>query len=169
MGSLPLMLCYLQGTIGLGIRYTGDLERLKARDQELNVLYALSDSDFAWCKDTSCSTSGYMILMNGGVIACYSGRQTTMALCTAVVETIALAKLVVKIKDVRALFFDLQCRQEQETKIKQNYCRHHDQTIYQPQLPHFVQPRNFAMGMLDIINIVSAAAAEIWHLISIHV
>ncbi len=34
------VLRYLQGTIGLGIRYTRDLERLKARDQELNLLFA---------------------------------------------------------------------------------------------------------------------------------
>ena len=108
---------YLKGTIGLGIRYTRDLERLRVRDQQLNVLYALSDSDFAGCKDTSRSTSGYMILMNGGVVAYYSGRQTTVALCTAMAETIALAKLVVKVKHMRALLFDLQCCQDQETQI----------------------------------------------------
>ena len=32
-------------------------------------------------------------------------------------ETIALAKLVVKVKHMRALLFDLQCRQQQETMI----------------------------------------------------
>ncbi len=67
------------------------------------MLYALSDSDFAGCKDTSRSTSGNMILMNGGVVAYYSGRQSTVALCTAMAETIALAKLVVKVKHMRAL------------------------------------------------------------------
>jgi hypothetical protein len=58
-----------------------------------------------------------MILMNGGVVAYYSGRQSTVALCTAMAETIALAKLVVKVKHMRALLFDMQCRQEQETMI----------------------------------------------------
>jgi hypothetical protein len=38
-----------------------------------------------------------MILMNGGVVAYYSGRQSTVALCTAMAETIALAKIVVEI------------------------------------------------------------------------
>ena len=75
------------------------------------MLYALSDSDFAGCKYKSRSTSGYMIL-NGGVVAYYSGRQSTVALCTAMAETIALAKLVVKVKHMRALLFELQCRQE---------------------------------------------------------
>ena len=111
------VLRYLKGTVELGIQYTRDLARLQAREQELNVLYGLSDSDFAGCKDTSRSTSGYMILMNGGVVAYYSGRQSTVALCTAMAETIALAKLVVKVKHMRALLFDMECRQEQETMI----------------------------------------------------
>jgi hypothetical protein len=58
-----------------------------------------------------------MILMNGGVVAYYSGRQSIVALCTAMAETIALAKLVVKVKHMRALLFGLQCRQQQETMI----------------------------------------------------
>ena len=41
-----------------------------------------------------------------------------MALCTAMAETIALAKLVVKIKHLRALMHDLQVRQNQETQIE---------------------------------------------------
>ena len=45
------------------------------------------------------------------------GRQSIVALCTAMAETIALAKLVVKVKHMRALLFDLQCRQQQETMI----------------------------------------------------
>ncbi len=100
------MLRYLKGTVELGIQYTRDLARLQAREQELNVLYGWSDSDFAGCKETSRSTSGYMILMNSGVVAYYSGRQSTVALCTATAETIALAKLVVKVKNMRALVFD---------------------------------------------------------------
>jgi hypothetical protein len=86
-------------------------------DKKLNVLYTLSYSDFAGCKDTSRSTSGHMILMNGGVVAYYSGGQSTVALCTAMAETFALAKLVVKIKHMRVILFDLQCRQKQETMI----------------------------------------------------
>jgi hypothetical protein len=51
------------------------------------------------------------------IVTYYSGRQSIVALCTAMTETIALTKLVVKIKHMRALLFDLQCRQEQETMI----------------------------------------------------
>ena len=38
---------YLQGTKSLGIRYTRDLNRLRVRGQDLNVIYGLSDSYFA--------------------------------------------------------------------------------------------------------------------------
>ena len=55
--------------------------------------------------------------MNGGVVAYYSGRQSTVALCTAMAEIIALTKLVVKVKHTRAILFDLQCRQEQQTLV----------------------------------------------------
>jgi hypothetical protein len=91
---------YLHGTKTMGIRYTRDIDRLRVRGHDLNVIYGLSDSDFAGCKDTAKSASGYIVLLNGGPIAYYSGRQTTTALCTAqaMAETIALAKLVVGIK-----------------------------------------------------------------------
>ena len=49
--------------------------------------------------------------MNAGAIVWYSGSQTTTALCTAMVETIALAKVAVNMKYLRAILFDLQCRQ----------------------------------------------------------
>ena len=41
----------------------------------------------------------------------------TVALCTAMAETIALAKPVVKVKHMRAILFDLPCCQEKETQI----------------------------------------------------
>ena len=69
-------LLYLQGTESLGIRYTCDINSLCIRGQDLNVVYGLSDSDFAGCKDTVKSTSGHIVLLNGGPIAYYSGRQT---------------------------------------------------------------------------------------------
>ncbi len=41
-------------------------------------------------------------LMNDGVVAYYSRRQSTVALCTPMAKTIALAKLVVKVRRMRA-------------------------------------------------------------------
>ncbi len=87
-----------------------------------------SDSDFAGCKDTFHSSSSYMILMNCGVVAYYSGRQSIVALCTSLAETILLAKLVVKVKHMRALLFYFQCRQQQETMINST-CVRVDNTV----------------------------------------
>ena len=78
----------------------------------------MADSDFAGCLDTGKSTTGYMIFMNGAVVAYYSARQSTVALCTAMVETIALTKLVVKVKHMLALKAVLTHPQESETVIK---------------------------------------------------
>ena len=111
------VLRYLKGTQDYGIHYTRDITRLGLRNQKLNTLYAHSDSDFAGCRDTARSTSGNVILMNAVAISWYSGRQTTTALCTAMAETIALAKVVVKVKYLRAILFDLQCRQVEPTYI----------------------------------------------------
>ena len=52
-----------------------------------------------------------MVLMSEGIVSYYSGQQTTTALCTAMAETIALAKLAVKVKYIRAILSDLQFRQ----------------------------------------------------------
>jgi hypothetical protein len=51
----------------MGIRYTRYIDRLCIRGYDLNVLYCLSDSDFAQCKDTANSTltSEYIVLLNG--------------------------------------------------------------------------------------------------------
>jgi hypothetical protein len=61
--------------------------------------------------------------MDGAVVSYYSGRQSIVALCTAMAETIVLAKHVVKIKHTRALLFDssLQFNHKQETMINNTY------------------------------------------------
>ena len=47
------VLRYLKGTQDYGIHYTRDMTRLQVRKQKINTLYALSDSDFAGCRDTA--------------------------------------------------------------------------------------------------------------------
>ena len=56
------------------------------------------------CCDTARSTYGNVTLMNTVVISWY-------ALCTDMAETIALAKLAVKVNNLREILFNLQCRQ----------------------------------------------------------
>jgi hypothetical protein len=93
---------YLKGMIDLGFRYTRDLARLHAMDQQLNVLCALCVILLQFVQDARTLSvqrqviCQYMIVMNGGVVAYYSGRQSIVALCTTMAETIALAKLAVQ-------------------------------------------------------------------------
>ena len=62
------------------------------------------------CCDTARSTYGNVTLMNTVVISWY-------ALCTDMAETIALAKLAVKVNNLREIVFDLQCRQVEPSYI----------------------------------------------------
>ena len=63
------------------------------------------------------------MLLSAGPVAYYSVWQTPVSLCFALAETIALAKLVVKIMHLRALMHDLQleCYQNLETKIESTF------------------------------------------------
>ena len=58
-----------------------------------------------------------MIFINGAFFAYYSVRESSVALCTAMAETIALTKLVVKVKHMQALMPGLTHPQEDETVI----------------------------------------------------
>ena len=60
----------LQGTKTFGIcytEYTQDQNSLHSIGHYLNGIYGVSDSDFAGCKDTAWSTSGYVVLWYGGM------------------------------------------------------------------------------------------------------
>lgn len=99
--------------VNLSIRYTQNSNRLRNQGHNLSVLYGLSDCSLASCKDTAKSTSLYA----KGPVTYYSGWHPPVALST-LAQPIALAKLVVIIKHWCALMNDLQCGQNQDTKIE---------------------------------------------------
>ena len=77
------MLRYLKGAQDYGIHYTRDITRLGLRNQKLNTLYALSDSDFAGCSEAARSTSGSIILIisehrSNFLVFCSSDNEGTM-------------------------------------------------------------------------------------------
>ena len=117
MNAANRVLIYLRGTTELRLRYTRDAKNLEQKLQKQNTLYAMADSDFAGCLDTGKTTTGYMIFMNGAVVAYYLACQSTVALRIAMAETIALTKLVIKVKHMRALMAGLTHPQEGETVI----------------------------------------------------
>ena len=80
-------------------------------DWKLNAVYAFIDSDFAGCLDTCRSTSGMLLMMNGGMVSVKSNRQSTVKLCTAAAEMDAMVKTAVKIKFARSILEGLGCTQ----------------------------------------------------------
>jgi len=99
------LLCYVVGTVNLGLTYksgsnpllarsgpaSGPLESgpLLARSGPPMVLEGWTDSDYAACKDTRRSRGGYLFTINGTAVAWSSRMQTVVATSTAEAEYIA--------------------------------------------------------------------------------
>ncbi|GKA91148.1 retrovirus-related pol polyprotein from transposon TNT 1-94 [Tanacetum coccineum] len=75
------VLRYLQGTKEYKLTYT--------RSDNLEVI-GYSDSDFAKCKDTSRSTSGYIFKLSGGPISWKSHKQVLTTTSTAMAEYVSV-------------------------------------------------------------------------------
>jgi hypothetical protein len=73
------VLKYLSGTYTDGIYYGKDSQRL-------NKLWDWVDADFATDLDTRRSHTGYILMMNGGVVSWKSTKQKSVSLSTAEVE-----------------------------------------------------------------------------------
>lgn len=79
---------YLKGTLGFGIKFTGD--------QVLN-LAGFTDSDFAGESKTRRSTSGYILKFGNCPVVWGSKKQTTVALSTAEAEFVAACQTTVNL------------------------------------------------------------------------
>jgi hypothetical protein len=77
---------YLAGTADLGITYHGSDEVLMDGYDHRNKLIAGVDSDLGGCKDTQKSTSGVVVMLNGGAVWWKSRRQTTLSTATLEAE-----------------------------------------------------------------------------------
>lgn len=80
------VLRYLAGTKDKGIVYPRNVSELK--------LWARSDSDWAGCKRTRRSTSGYAIFLGSGAVAYKSKMQSIVALSSCEAEYIALVECI---------------------------------------------------------------------------
>ena len=86
VSSVKRIIRYLKGTSNFGICFRKNYGSDRIR------LY--SDSDFAGDLQDRNSTSGGLILMNGGPVIWYSKEQTCIARSTAEAEYIALSVLI---------------------------------------------------------------------------
>ena len=85
------VLHYLVGHTDLGITFHGSDEVLNQGYPHANRVIAMVDSDLGGCLDTNKSTTGYIIMLNGGPLVWKSRRQTTVAEATTEAEMKALA------------------------------------------------------------------------------
>ena len=107
--AVKRILAYLRGTIGHGIRY-GGVENKKQ-------LIAYTDADFAANIDDRRSTSGVLLMLNGGPIAWSSHRQKCVSLSTTESEYVAAAAGSKEIIWMRRLLGDIDWKQPNPTPL----------------------------------------------------
>jgi hypothetical protein len=90
-----------------------DVDYNKAVDMAITYV----DADLAGDADTSRSTTGFAIMLSGGIIGWLSKLQPTVALSTAEAETNAATELVKQISHVRLFLRELSCPQEFPTVV----------------------------------------------------
>ena len=71
----------------MGITYHGSDEVLKSGGYDIsNKIIGAVDSDLGGCKDTEKSTTGLVLMLNGGAVLWRSTRQSTVSTGTAEAE-----------------------------------------------------------------------------------
>ena len=105
------VLQYLRGTYDRGIKWCdpGQAKR--------HTLQAYVDSDFAACKDTRRSQTGYLVTMNGGPISWRAKRQSAVTLSSAEAEFVAASQCGVEIIYTRALMKGFGYEQKRPTVL----------------------------------------------------
>jgi hypothetical protein len=86
-------------------------------DQDEKVLHAYVDADLAGDKDTMRSTTGYVIMLYGGVVAYSAKLQSTVALSTAEAETNAAVEAVKQLCHIRLFLTELGINQDYPTTV----------------------------------------------------
>ena len=95
------MLRYLKGTAHFGITYHGDQNVLKCKGYDTtNKVIGTVDSDLGGCHDSERSTTGLVLMLNGGPIVWRSSRQSTASTATAEAEVKAAGMIGQQLIDV---------------------------------------------------------------------
>ena len=98
MRAVKRILRYLKGTIQFGIRYTS---------QSPLKIVAFCDADWAGCKDTRRSTTGYCVYIGANCVSWASKKQPTVSRSSAEAEYRAMASTVAEITWLTYLFMDI--------------------------------------------------------------
>ena len=100
---------YLKGTLNYGITFGNFDSR--------NKLLAYTDADFASNQDDRCSTTGVILLLNGGPVSWKSQRQKCVSLLTTESEYVAAATAAKEVVWMRRLLQDLRLPQSAPTTL----------------------------------------------------
>lgn len=98
MRAVKRILRYLKGTIQFGIRYTS---------QSPLKIVAFCDADWAGCKDTRRSTTGYCVYIGANCVSWASKKQPTVSRSSAEAEYRAMASTAAEITWLTYLFMDI--------------------------------------------------------------
>ena len=99
---------YLAGTADMGITYHGSDEYLVSNGYDRrDKLIASVDSDLGGCEDTSRSTTGLVVMLNGGAVSWASKRQTTVSQATLIAEMKAAGQAALELQWMRDLLTEL--------------------------------------------------------------
>eukprot|EP00961_Rhodomonas_salina_P020749 279086-Rhodomonas_salina.1 len=109
--AAKLILKYLAGTKSLKLTYT------RSDGPDANRLKCYADADHAGDPETRKSTTGYVLLLNGGAVSWASVRQQVTALSTAEAEYYAASVCGTDVTYVRLMMEELDYAQTEPTVL----------------------------------------------------
>lgn len=155
LNALKRILCYLKGTLHLG---------LHLYSSKPSQLIAYTDADWGGCPDTRRSTSGYCVFLGDNLISWSTKRQPTLSRSSAKAEYRGVANVVAKACWLRNLLLELQTPLKTATLV---YCDNvsvvylsgnlvqHQRTKHIEMDIHFVREK-VALGHVRVLHTPSA-------------
>jgi len=105
------ILKYLKGSITLGIKFG------ETSTEDKNIITSYSDADYAACIDSRRSTSGVVVMLNGGPVIWSSRKQGIVATSTTDAEYMAAHETAKETIWAQGLLDDLGVNQTKPTKL----------------------------------------------------
>ena len=101
--ALKRLLCYLKGTVDLGLAYP----REDAKGEYRMEMYVDASHASQVSRTSTKSVSGFVILLNGAVISFHTGKQSLTAVSSTESEVLALCDGILELRGVTACVEDL--------------------------------------------------------------
>ena len=112
---------YLNSHMGLGVTYHGDPAVMNDPYNQIDKLMVYVDSDHRGCADSYRSTTGMVIMLNGGPVMWKSRIQGSNSTSTAESEVRALSYATAQVKWFKVFMDELEVPQETIRVLEDNY------------------------------------------------